>query len=424
MIGSLPPFIYGVGELRYRSEGMSSDRRDLRAASGLVHPSKLPAQHHCAKGFSRRPDMNRAMSFGYPKQLKLLTAGCLLLGVVLLSCRSQESGGEESNAATRDAAPLTPQEIARRSLSATLVLTMRDRNAQPFAIGSGFFVAEGIVATNAHVIAGARSGTAKALTEDKAYGVLGVVALDQARDLALLAVEGAGSLLAVSQEPPPEIGESIFVLGNPEGLAGTFSMGVISAHRVFGSDTLLQITAPISRGSSGGPVLNTRGEVVGVAVAAFRQGQNLNFAVPARWVDSLLNITRDTTPLSRVSEARPGRGSPWSGAGNAAVVGESFQWEGQFDFQSGYTFSLRNKSADDVRDVQCLVIFYDRNGRPVEADWVRYPGAIAAGLAQRVSSKVDPSVKRLTTSADGYGRYSYSPHTRIEYRILSYEIRQ
>lgn len=75
-------------------------------------------------------------------------------------------------------------------------------------------------------------------------------------------------------------------MGNPEGLEGTFSRGNISAIR--NREGLIQITAPISHGSSGGPVLDERGEVIGVAASIFTQGQNLNFAVPVSKLAALL----------------------------------------------------------------------------------------------------------------------------------------
>src|SRR5262249_3421737 len=86
------------------------------------------------------------------------------------------------------------------------------------------------------------------------------------------------------------IGDEVYVVGNPEGLEGTFSQGIISSLR--GND-YIQITAPISHGSSGGPVLNKNGEVIGVAVGLIEEGQNLNFAIPVSKLTQLLNRKSD-----------------------------------------------------------------------------------------------------------------------------------
>ena len=73
-------------------------------------------------------------------------------------------------------------------------------------------------------------------------------------------------------------------------------------------------------------------------------------------------------------------------------------------------------------NVVCLVVFYDKNGNPLESDIVRSYGVIGPGLAERVSRKVDPSVKRLTTEKLGYLKYAFRPTTRLEFRILDFKI--
>jgi tetratricopeptide (TPR) repeat protein len=87
----------------------------------------------------------------------------------------------------------------------------------------------------------------------------------------------------------------VFAIGNPEGLERTISQGIVSGVRKSDNRDLLQITTPISHGSSGGPILNSKGEVVGVAVGMLEDGQNLNFAVPVKFVAQLL-AQRDKPP--------------------------------------------------------------------------------------------------------------------------------
>jgi hypothetical protein len=86
--------------------------------------------------------------------------------------------------------------------------------------------------------------------------------------------------------------------------------------------------------------------------------------------------------------------------------------------QSGhYALSLRNQLRENVKNIYCLLIFYDAQGSPIDVDIVRYQGVIPAGLAKRVTSKVDGSVQRLTTAPG-----SMTPRTRVEFRILNFEI--
>jgi S1-C subfamily serine protease len=88
--------------------------------------------------------------------------------------------------------------------------------------------------------------------------------------------ESGTAPLQLNSDSPVTIGDTVYVVGNPEGLEGTFSQGIISGIRAQGESEILQITAPISSGSSGGPVLNRNGQVIGVAVGVWKVGQNLN----------------------------------------------------------------------------------------------------------------------------------------------------
>src|SRR5207245_6657549 len=104
-----------------------------------------------------------------------------------------------------------------------------------------------------------------------------------------------------------QVGESVYAGGKPVGLEGTFSPGIGSSIREVGTDKLLQITAPISPGSSGGPVLNEKGEVIGVSVATFRGGQNLNFAIPSNYLKTLLGKAGPAKPLVQAKPTKAQR---------------------------------------------------------------------------------------------------------------------
>jgi hypothetical protein len=195
---------------------------------------------------------------------------------------------------------LTAADIAKRTLPSVVVLNMRDSKGHPLKLGSGFFVRDNLIATNFHVIDGAQQAHASVVGDSQLYRVLGTVAVDNRRDLALLAVDGPKAPLLQLDDPasPVAVGDTVYVAGNPEGLEGTFSQGIVSGVRQQGESALMQITAPISPGSSGGPVLNQKGRVVGVAVATFKEGQNLNFAVPVIQLSELLLKVGPVTPLA------------------------------------------------------------------------------------------------------------------------------
>ena len=187
----------------------------------------------------------------------------------------------------------TAPQIAEKTLAATVYLEMQDSKGLLLGFGSGFFVRDNLIATNYHVIEGAARGTAKLVGKFTTYTIEGVTATDKTNDLALLKVTAPGiKPLPLGNSTDVKIGETVYVAGNPKGLEGTFSNGIISSRRDKNTKERLQMTAPISPGSSGGPVLNSKGEVIGVSFMTLVGGQNLNFAIPSRYLTELLTKSK------------------------------------------------------------------------------------------------------------------------------------
>ena len=194
---------------------------------------------------------------------------------------------------------LTPREIAQQTLPSTVLLVMGNSDTEEVKSGSGFFVAEDVVITNFHVIKETTEGYAKIYGQEKIYEILGIVGTDEKNDLALLKIKGIkGKALKLNADDSAAIGDEVFAVGNPKGLEGTFSQGIVSSIRKTGKFNLLQITASISSGSSGGAILNNKGQVVGVAVGAIESGQALNFAIPVSLLRSLLLNQKLLKPLT------------------------------------------------------------------------------------------------------------------------------
>ena len=106
-------------------------------------------------------------------------------------------------------------------------------------------------------------------------------------DLALLKFSATDvAYLELGSSAKAVEGQRVLVIGNPEGLQGTVSDGIISAFRE--DRNLIQITAPVSPGSSGSPVLDESGQVIGMATLVYREGQNLNFAISSEYIESFL----------------------------------------------------------------------------------------------------------------------------------------
>lgn len=176
--------------------------------------------------------------------------------------------------------------IYKSCSGSVLFLTVKSETGEILGQASGFVIQGGLIVTNEHV---ARKGNVYIET-GVAVIPTSQTQVDAFNDLALLrpGVELAVTPLAVINDVPSP-GDSVFTIGNPAGLEKSISTGVVSNVREIEGRELIQITSPISPGSSGGPVLNERGEVVGVAVGVLRTGQNLNFAVPAKKVLDLVS---------------------------------------------------------------------------------------------------------------------------------------
>ena len=208
-------------------------------------------------------------------------------------------------AAAVSAQTQTPQQIAQKAFASTVLVVTENAEGETAGVGSGFFVRSGLIATNRHVIDEAAVIRVRLVNQDRFHRVDSVAAQDAERDLALLRVSSLSApALPLGDSDALQVGETIYAVGNPIGfLEGTFSNGLVSGIRALPDSKLIQMTAPISPGSSGGPVLNEKGEVVGISTMAIELGQNLNFAVPSNAVKKMME--RISRPNLIVPTPRP-----------------------------------------------------------------------------------------------------------------------
>lgn len=165
------------------------------------------------------------------------------------------------------------------------------------SLGSGFFVAPNIIATNYHVIEGATQAFCYLNNSEVKYKVDGYLAADKSVDLILLKVSTLTKPALVFSNEGVDPGQKVYVIGSPKGLPATISDGIVSGMRDFKGYKLIQMTAPISPGSSGGPILNAKGQLIGISVSQLSEGQNLNFAIPKSYLELLLQFKKEV-PIS------------------------------------------------------------------------------------------------------------------------------
>lgn len=194
---------------------------------------------------------------------------------------------------------LTAEQIAANCSSSVFYIEIYDKSGDALASGSGVFIsANGRALTNHHVLEDAYSAAIRT-TDGKLHDVTGWYDADKSCDLALIQVDGTGfDYLKFGDGTSLAAGQNIFAIGSPLGLDNTISQGIISnPSRVVDGLDYIQISAPISRGSSGGALINDRGQLIGITTAGFDDGQNLNLAVPISYANTLDPSTLHDFPL-------------------------------------------------------------------------------------------------------------------------------
>lgn len=152
------------------------------------------------------------------------------------------------------------------------------------SIGSGFFIAESTVVTNYHVIEGAKAIEVQLLSGEK-YSIDKVLGYSPELDIAVLGVSIKRTPLVKNTHGVTN-GETIYAIGSSQGLTDTYTLGIVSnPSRKVDNVEYIQHTAPITNGNSGGPLLNSYGEVMGINTWQYIDGQNLNFAINIKELD-------------------------------------------------------------------------------------------------------------------------------------------
>lgn len=175
--------------------------------------------------------------------------------------------------------------------SSVVMIAVHDPNGEVMATGSGIMVGErGYILTNCHVISGGHHFSVRVENDDDIYSTDEIIKYHNVLDLALIRIARKLKPLPIYNQNKELVrGQKVVAIGSPLGLFNSVSDGIISGFRNINEVNMMQFTAPISSGSSGGAVLNMQGQVIGISTAGIDTGQNLNLAVTYQDILIFLN---------------------------------------------------------------------------------------------------------------------------------------
>ena len=335
------------------------------------------------------------------------SAICRLAAMALMASLTRHSGAQNS----------TAKEVYKKTVPSVVVIISLDQNDQPVSLGTGFYVRGDLVATNLHVVRKAKKIRVFGAVDQKERKVKGVHAVSSSNDLAVLTMQDTGDALSfasVRLEP----GDSIFAIGNPRGLEATLSTGIVSAVRMSDKTSMYQVSAPISPGSSGGPVLNEKAEVVGIATSYLDSGQNLNFAVDVRHLGEAIasNPSNAIRPMGTLAEGTTPTESRKAVVETVRVV--SPEMNGGRDFSTDsyeltWDLSIKNDGDKSIKNVDMLILIYDKLNKEM-----------VHSLRRRVELVVPSKLAKRTTLREGglnFQTYRARFGWVCEFRVLSFE---
>ncbi len=253
---------------------------------------------------------------------------------------------------------LTPSEVYK-NVSESIVLVKASRN-KTIAIGSGVVIKNDQVVTNCHVIR--KSDNVFIKGKDKWLNAQ-VIKGDKSIDLCVLSVPKLNGEPVVISKKNLEIGEQVFAIGNPEGLEKTLSEGLVSSFRKFAKNVnAIQITAPITFGSSGGGLFDAMGHLVGITTMGLPNG-NLNFAMPIAYLDILPIVNSGNITNKKDTEILDGIKIPISLAVRLHDIGKSSQINIKFQ-------NSNEKIEYDIFFRKSEKLIKNHNPSPSDMEWL------------------------------------------------------
>ncbi len=222
---------------------------------------------------------------------------CTLLTITLSATGLCGQTGKQAASAKQNPLPtLSAQEIFRRVSPSVMVVESLDAQGKVTKLGSAVVIAPDSIITNRHVI---EDGVSFRVEHNGRKWPAKLIKVDPDHDLAELSVADLDApAVNILDSSKLAVGQKVYAIGSPEGLELTISEGLISGLRDFDSGRVIQTSAAISPGSSGGGLFDAQGRLVGITTFYLKEGQSLNFALPAEWTLALDGQPAKPAPLA------------------------------------------------------------------------------------------------------------------------------
>lgn len=337
----------------------------------------------------------------------------LALSLLFIACNQEKKENQNKTEITdisevrkNQDIELSASDIYIKSKEKVALLICYDQNGIPVSQGSGFFVAKDSLITNHHVIEGAYRVDIKLIGQKDIIKGSKIISASEKHDLAVIKTKQEFNYFNLDSLNQESIGSKIFTIGNPRGLEGTISEGIISAKRKEDYD-LIQITAPISPGNSGGPLINEKGNVIGVSTFTLTNSQNLNFATPIKYITECTDY--EYTPITKKRKKLKDK---------SAISVTNFKKDGSEFYEN---ISFKNNTSSFIKSITGVLIYTDTKGEVMDYRIIQENLLIPPKLAKRLRIRSFDQDQNWAYYKDnrGYGGYD---SFKIEFRLLSYEI--
>ena len=334
-----------------------------------------------------------------------------LFALSLVACTNgnilDKSNKDKDSVKVEQPKELSAEDVYKQA-SDKVAMVLCYKDGIPYSQGSGFFIDAKTLITNYHVIEGSNKIELKLTGKEEVFKGAKVIKAAPDYDLAIIQTNQQFPYLPIDSTLNDKVGSKIYTIGNPRGLEGTISEGILSGVRNDEDVDYLQITAPISPGNSGGPVINKFGKVIGVSTFTVTNSQNLNFAMPIKYIAKCVGYSPSTMTRARQI-----------GVKKDAIVMTSYS---KNQSSTIAYFSLKNNTETTISNIHYVLIYKSLSGEIIDYKEYSYEKEIAPNLAKRLQDYGFLDWYAYSCNGQIDRLYDTHPKFKIEFRLISYEI--